>query len=243
MFRTTLMFVTCLPLIPSAFSFATADVNNNHAQSHQQSGEVFRFESIDSLDQMQRLLETRFPRQTSRNEVRKAFVTQGGAKLIGHPNHAGVEKYIYDINLCNYYIWRWNISVDYDASARVQQLYMNGEPIFADGKQKKDGRVLGNGARAAIYKITRPRPEAFLGEKELQYTLIDGDGDLKTTDDQVLTGGGPSRSSIAILGRVHMYSNVEPWRSIFDSDSADKIAEYSGNCADEIEKAKQSAAH
>jgi len=37
---------------------------------------------------------------------------RGGATLVMHPSRAGVEKIIYDINPCNRYISRWNISAD-----------------------------------------------------------------------------------------------------------------------------------
>ena len=85
--------------------------------------------------------------------------------------------------------------------------------------------------------MTRARPEADLGEKELAYSVVDGDGNLKTIDDQVLFGGGPTRASIGSPGRVYVYSNVEPWRSIFDSDAANSIAPYPGDCEAEVAKA------
>jgi hypothetical protein len=53
-------------------------------------------------------------------------------------------------------------------------------------------------------------------------------GNLKTIDDQVLFGGGPTRASIGSPGRVYVYSNVKPWRSIFDSDAANSVAPYPG---------------
>ena len=45
------------------------------------------------------------------------------------------------------------------------------------------------------------------------------------------------------MGTVHVYSNVDPWRSIFDQDDAARIVSYEGSCkeADEL-YAKQKAA-
>jgi hypothetical protein len=54
---------------------------------------------------------------------------------------------------------------------------------------------------------------------------------------QLLFGGGPTRASIGSPGRVYVYCNVEPWRSIFDSDAANFIAPYPGDCEAEVAKA------
>jgi hypothetical protein len=202
----------------------------------------FHYESYIDLDDMRHFLEVQFPLGSSRAALRKTFVDDGKGTLIDHPTQVGVEKYIYDVNLCRYYIWRWNISADYDAEGRLLQAYVNGEPVFSSGTPKKDGRVFGNSRHASIYKVKRPRPEADLGEKELAFIVIDADSDLKTIDDQVLTGGGPTRASIATPGRLHVYSDVEPWRSIFDFDPADPIAPYPGDCAADVARAQQSAA-
>jgi hypothetical protein len=201
----------------------------------------FKYESFADLDDMQHFLENQFPLGTARATLRKTLVDDGKGTLIIHPTQAGTEKYIYDINLCRYYIWRWNISVDYDGAGRLLQSYVNGEPIFSSGAQKKDGRVLGKSGHASIYKVKRPRPEADLGEKELAFIVIDADSDLKTIGDQVLTGGGPTRASIATPGKLHVYSDVEPWRSIFDFDAADHIAPYPGDCAADVARARQNA--
>jgi hypothetical protein len=198
---------------------------------------TFHFENIASLDDMRNYLQ-QFPLGSPRSALRHVFVDEGLATLVAHPSQPGVEKYLYDINLCRYYIWRWNISADYDNAGRLLQLYINGDPLFAAGKQKMDSRTLAKGPHAAIYKIKRPRPEADLGEKELVFTLVDGDGDLKTTDDQVLTGGGPTRVSIAGDSKLYVYSDVEPWRSIFDSDPAKFIAAYPRDCAADIAAAR-----
>jgi hypothetical protein len=202
----------------------------------------FQYESFIDLDDMRHFLESQYPLGSSRAALRKTFVDDGKGTLVIHPTQFGVEKYIYDINLCRYYVWRWNISADYDAAGHLLQSYVNGEPIFPSGTPKKDGRVLGSSGHASIYKVKRPRPEADLGEKELAFIVIDADSNLKTIDDQVLTGGGPTQASIATPGRLHMYSDVEPWRSIFDFDPANHIAPYPGDCAAEVARAQQGAA-
>jgi len=236
------LFCTTLGLLAPLGGDATSVKPGDPPKAKGERYEPFEFESVSSLDEMKHFLEMRFPLESPRDALRKVFISEGRATLIAHPSQARVEKYLYDINLCNYYIWRWNISADYDPSGHLLQSYVNGEPVFIAGKQKKDGRALGNSGHASIYKMKRARPEATLGEKELSFILIDADSDPKTIDDQVLTGGGPTRTSIATPGRLHLYSDVEPWRSIFDFDSADHIAAYAGDCSTEVAQAKRSSA-
>jgi hypothetical protein len=192
---------------------------------------AFRFESISSLDGMHQFLTAHFPLGSPRTKLRETFVSEANATLIQHPTQVEVEKYIYDIDLCGYYIWRWNISADYSSSGDLLQAYVNGEPVFAAGKQKRDSDSLAKSGKAVIYRMKRPRPQAVKGEQELSYLLLDADGDLKTIDDQVLTGAGPTSPNPSQLGQVHAYTNVEPWRSIFDSDNAQTIVAFSGDCA------------
>jgi len=198
----------------------------------------FRFESLVDLGEMRQFIEQKFQPGSPREALRTVFVAEGKATLKIHPSQAGVEKYIYDINLCRYYIWRWNISADYDATGHLIQAYVNGDPVFAGGRQKKDGQALGASGHAGIFKLVRPRPEADLGEKELAFRVIDSDGNLATIDDQVLFGGGPTRASIGSPGRLYVYSNVEPWRSIFDSDATSAIAPYPGDCEAEVARVR-----
>ena len=190
----------------------------------------FRFEGETSLSDMQALVRADLPVGAPRDRVRAAFVDQGGATLKLHPTQAGVEKYIYDINLCSYYVWRWNISADYDPAGKLKQLYVNGEPALPNGAP---ARVLPKdppGQKGSIVKITRPRPEAFKGERSLAAVIWDHDADLNTTDDQELIGGGPTRADPANMGTMHVY-HVEPWRSIFDMDAARAVVPYAGDCA------------
>lgn len=83
----------------------------------------------------------------------------------------------------------------------------------------------------AIYRMKRFRPQAVKGEKALTYLLLDAGGDLKTIDDQVITGTGPSSPDPSQLGLVHAYTNVERWRPIFDSDDTQIIAALWADCA------------
>ncbi|MCR4300551.1 MAG: hypothetical protein NUV51_02995 [Sulfuricaulis sp.] len=168
---------------------------------------------------------------SSRDDLRRVFVTEGQATLKRHPQEKGVEKYIYDINLCNYYVWRWNVSADFDANGKLQQAYMNGNITFQNGKPKKEvSKVAEAGKKASIYKAQRPRPEAYKGEKSLGYILFDRDSDAKTIHDQAAVGSGPSRVDPVDMGTMTVYKDVEPWRSIFDQDRADRIAPYQGDC-------------
>jgi hypothetical protein len=190
----------------------------------------FRFESVASLEAMQALIRTQFPPGATKAMLHRTFVDEGGGSLRQHPRHANTEKVLYDINLCSLYVWRWNISADYDDEGHLLQAYVNGEPVHASGPQKKDAKMLIQGDKGKILRVTRPRPEASKGEKVLVYLLLDGDGNTATLDDQLATGGGPSRPNPIGFGKLIAYTNVDPWRSIFDADPADRIVDYQGMC-------------
>ena len=207
---------------------------------------AFAFESIATLDDMSSFIRAKFPLGSSREELQRAFVKQGRATLRIKASVPGVEKYIYDINLCRYYIWRWNVSADYDKAGHLLQAYVNGHIVFPSGSPKKIiPRTAPAGTKAAIYRVQRPRPEADKGENSLGFLLMDLDSDSSTKDDQVLMGAGPSRADPTNMGKMVTYSDVDPWRSIFDVDPADRIAPYHGSCRDadklfEAMKKKQS---
>lgn len=191
----------------------------------------FRFESMKSTGDMRTAIEANFPLGSPRTSLRKHFVEEGSATQKIHPSKAGVEKYIYDMNLCSYYIWRWNISADFDSSERLLQAYVNGEPVFSSGPQKTSKEALAKGGKASIIRGMKPRPEATKGEKALAYIMLDTDSDTSTMHDQLLMGGGPTRADPFNMGKLHVYSSVEPWRSIFDADAADRIVDYQGDCS------------
>jgi hypothetical protein len=190
----------------------------------------FRFESVASLEAMQALIRTQFPPGATKAMLHRTFVDEGGGSLRQHPRHANTEKVLYDINLCSLYVWRWNISADYDDEGHLLQAYVNGEPVHASGPQKKNPRMLVHGNKAKILRVTRQRPEAWKGEKVLVYTMLDGDGNTATLDDQLATGGGPNKPNPTGSPKLFVYINVDPWRSIFDEDPADRIVDYQGMC-------------
>jgi hypothetical protein len=180
---------------------------------------------------MTSFIRTRFPLGTPRSDLRHAFVEEGHATLGIKTADPHVEKYIYDIDLCHYYIWRWNISADYDDRGKLLQAYVNGNIVFPEGSPKKIiSKVADPGKKASIYRTQRPRPEAYKGENSLGFILFDRDSDLATKDDQALIGSGPSRADPANMGNMIVYTDVDPWRSIFDFDPADRIVPYAGSC-------------
>lgn len=193
----------------------------------------FRFEAEISYSDMRSFVTRTFSTSSTRDQVRAAFVEQGGATLIFHPRKFDIEKYIYDINLCSYYIWRWNISADYSRDGSLSQIYINGTPQLGDAAEPALPK------KGPFYVITRPRPEAYKGEKELKAVVTDRDGDPKTTDDMdILTGVGPMRADPLDLGSAVNERGVV-WRSIFDFDDAKFIAPYPGDCAAVDTKLKQ----
>ena len=194
---------------------------------------TFTFESVVTLDDMSSLVRAKFPLGTSRANVRRMLVEEGHATLKVKAGDSSVEKYLYDIDLCKYYIWRWNISADYDDNNRLRQAYVNGNIVFLDGNPKKViVKVAEIGKKASIYRVQRPRPEAYKGESSLGFVLFDRDSDPKTTDDQALIGAGPSRADPTNMGKLITYTDVDPWRSIFDFDAADRIVPYKGDCSE-----------
>lgn len=193
---------------------------------------TFKFEDVVSIEKMTNLISKRFSLKSSREELRKVFVSQGNATLKKHPSQKGVEKYLYDINLCSIYIWRWNISADYDQQGQLLQAYINGNPVFPNGTPKRIIPAKAEaGKKATISKRWKPRPEAYKGEKSIAYLLFDRDSNSKTTEDQALMGAGPSRADPHNMGNMFAYSEVDPWRSIFDRDNPRFIAPYKGSCS------------
>ena len=195
----------------------------------QASAATFHFEDMTTLDDMRVYIERNYPLGSSRDDVRAAFISQGGATQIIRSSDANTEKYLYDIDLCGLYIWRWNISADYDSGGHLLQAFINGRPVFMSGKP---ARVLNynEGATTALIESMRLRPEAVHGENRLPYTAFDRDGNPRTTDDQFATGYGHAAADPKRLGETSMYKEVELWRSIFDRDAAGKIVPYAGIC-------------
>ena len=195
-----------------------------------QQGTPFRFGAIDSLESMRSYLRDAFPPGAPRTALRSALAGEGNATHVVHPRRAGSDKYLYDINICDAYIWRWNISADFDDAGALVQAYVNGDPVHPSGPQKIDPRSLGKGGKAAIYKLMRARPEAHKGETQLAYLLLDADANRMTPDDQLVIGGGPNRPQPGPGTKLYAYSGVELWRSIFDPDAAARIHGYDGPC-------------
>jgi|GEM_PF-1827974 len=183
----------------------------------------FDFMDVKTLDEMEAFLKAKFPPGTDRSALRRIFVEEGKATLFPHPRYPGVEKYIYDVNLCYYYIFRWNISADYGKDQKLERLYLNGreiygaqDPIIATALTDKVNTYV----KQRIIKVKRPRPEAYKGETSIAGLIYDRDGDLGTGDDQKAMTAGPSRADPMDMGQEVIYSDVLPWRSILDHDNA-----------------------
>lgn len=192
----------------------------------------FSFHSVMTVDEMREYIEKNFPLGSKREDLQTAFVLQGNATLKRHPTLEGVEKYLYDINLCEYYVFRWNISADYDKDGKLLQAYINGRPVFIDGRSpQRVDFAQRSGAGARLMRTWRDWPQAKKGAKRVYYTLLDMDGDMSTIEDQSLAGYGASRADPADFGLLVKYADVEPWRSIYDEDQAIDIYDFKGSCA------------
>lgn len=184
----------------------------------------FRFEAEVSYDDMKTFVARTFSTASTRDQVRTVFVGQGGATLVGRPGKADIEKYIYDINLCSYYVWRWNISADFGHDGVLAQIYINGAPQLGGAPEPALPK------KGPFYVITRSRPQAFKGEKELKAVVADGGGNPENTADmKILTGVGPTRADPLNMGHAVNEPGVV-WRSIFDADDAKFVAPYPGDC-------------
>lgn len=184
----------------------------------------FRFEAETSYDDMQAFVAGTVSATSTRDQVRAVFVGQGSATLIVLPRNPEIEKYVYDINLCGYYVWRWNISADYGRDGKLAQIYINGMPQLGGAPEPPLPK------KGPFYMISRPRPQAFKGEKTLTAVVADRDGDPNTTDDMdILTGVGPTRADPLDMGHAVNERGVV-WRSIFDFDDARFVAPYPGDC-------------
>ncbi|MDE1153016.1 MAG: hypothetical protein PW788_10815 [Micavibrio sp.] len=191
----------------------------------------FKFENYKTLDLMRDFIERTYPLGTPRAALRAAFVAQGGGKLYINPARAEIEKYVYDINLCDLYIWRWNISADFDEAGNLAQAYVNGRRVFMAGRAARYAHYeSGGGGFAKMTGGTRPMPEATRGPKQIVFMIYDGDGDLKTVADQFATGFGHAAADPTRLQEAANYNDVELWRSIFSLDGADAIAPFAGAC-------------
>jgi hypothetical protein len=190
----------------------------------------FSFADIVSLDDMHSFARRDVPLGTTRDAVRAIFVRQGGAERFAHPELPGVEKYVYDINLCRLYVWRWNISANFDAAGALTQIYVNGETVHSLGDPPIDTEERAREAedRTSISLVTMPRPEADQGENVLSFILIDLDTESSRETDEFIMGAGPSRADPNNLGFLHAYS-VEAWRSIF-AEETPRIVDYRGVC-------------
>jgi hypothetical protein len=193
--------------------------------------ERFKFDNIETLDAMQKYIRRNFPPGSAREDLQKAFVLQGRGSLRHHPSQRNVEKYLYDINLCKYYVWRWNISADFDPEGKLIQAYVNGLPVFPNAPVKKPSDFSSSsGGKTRLSRMSRDWPQATKGAKQVYYMLLDMDGNDMTLEDQSLVGMGPSRADPANFGQLVKYSEIDPWRSIFDDDLADDIYDYKGDC-------------
>lgn len=184
----------------------------------------FSFEAFIAYNDMRNWIGSEFKPGSDRDELRKAFVEQGKATQVQRPGRDGTEKYIYDINLCGFYIYRWNISADYDNDGKLLQAYVNGLPVFMAGKPQLE--PAGLGAKTVYDSASRERPQVKKGKKRVPFSRLDVDGDFTTLDDQFATGHGPSRADPFFLDANVAYKNVEVWRSIYDADDAGMIADY-----------------
>lgn len=189
----------------------------------------FRFESFPALDRMQTELRRLAPLGAPREVMRARFVEEGGAKLHGHPSRTNAEKYVYDIGLCGLYVWRWNISANFDGKDRLTQIFVNGEPVHADGDASRLPAKK-PGAEESIARSFRLRPEASRGESKIAYLVYDLDVATDDIDDEFVAGTGPSRADPNDFGFMHAYENIERWRSIFDDEPAASVMPYAGGC-------------
>lgn len=196
------------------------------ASSPAESAAPFKFEDYPALDDMRVYIENNFPLGSKRDDMRHAFVGEGKAVLVEHPRQKGVEKYIHDIDLCGHYVFRWNISADYDDGGKLLQAYVNGRFVFMSGKTPYEIPLYAVNSRSKTRVTARTRPDAPGGKQSNKYWLFDADGDPKTPDDELADGSGLQRADPGYISYTLDYEKVEPWRSIFDNDDAGPLTNF-----------------
>jgi hypothetical protein len=189
----------------------------------------FAFAQVTSLSDMERFLRSNFPLGSDGARLR-AVMEGAGAKRYAHPEQAGVEKYVYDINLCDLYVWRWNISTSSAADGGLTQLYVNGDPVHGGGQPPRTVESsTQQGATQQILRGTRPRPEASKGESSLAFVMFDVNSRSSRVSEEFVVGAGPSNADPHDLGRMHAYE-AERWRTIFDDERARSVVPFAGSC-------------
>lgn len=195
--------------------------------SRAEAGDRFSFDAIKSVPEMEELIQDKLPLGTQREEVERIFVLQGHATLKHHPTQKDVEKYLYDINLCDYYIFRWNISADFSEGGKLEQAYVNGRFVYMKGKEPRTLEVFLASSRGRSKLMDVPRKMVPKGRRPIRYTVYDIDGNFSTTEDQLVDGPGPSRAEPPSVSFLSEYQAVDPWRSIFDPEAANEPVKFS----------------
>lgn len=183
----------------------------------------FRFEEHPTIDAMREFIIATLPLGTPREAVRKTFVENGKATIITHPARKLTEKYLYDIDICGAYLWRWNISADFDDDKKLTQAYVNGKPAHMSGKPDPlavgyNPNTLGN---MQSKEVSRAGADKY---PRIAFQLLDSDGDLTTTGDQSVSGPGYRAAMPYTFVEPYYYKGVFPWRSIFDEDNTTATA-------------------
>ena len=191
--------------------------------------EPFTFEAHPDIADIQAYIQNNLPVGTSRSVVRSIFVDQGGATVIFRPGIKSSEKYLYDIDMCHYYLFHWNISMDYDSKDNLRQAYIQGEPVFLDQPNDGDSHHTDPAIKVNILELVRARPQAYKGDNYIYAQVIDWNpADAGDYDKDVFVGG-PTRASFPDAGHVHVYRS-KLWRLIVDESSAAKTVEYQADC-------------
>jgi hypothetical protein len=194
--------------------------------------EGFRFENVPSLEAMHDVVKESLPRSgQKRAAVRRVFVEEGGATLQVNGRWKTVEKYTYNINLCRLYVWRWNISANFNRAGYLTQIFVNGERVYEDGDIQWTSKMAATtGGTRDIKAMRKPRPQADLGESSLAFLALGVDTRGFVTGDEFVTGAGPTRADPTNLGTIHVYTDIERWRTIFDEEEDEPIHDYAGQC-------------
>ncbi len=198
-----------------------------HAQA-----EDFRFENVTSLDEMHDFVKERLPRGgQKREDVRRVFIDEGGATLQINERWKTVEKYTYNINVCRLYVWRWNISANFNKAGYLTQIFVNGERVYEDGDiQWTSDMAAETGGIRGLEPMAKPRPQADLGESSLAFLVLGVETKGYVTSDEFIVGAGPSRADPTNPGLVHVYTDIERWRSIYDEEEDEPVHDYAGPC-------------
>ena len=121
-----------LKTVPSVASLALALLISSGSA---RAAEPFDFQNYKDPLELAAYLRQTLPVGTSKESAERTLVTEGQATAYPMPFDPQTIVYLYDVNLCDKYVWRWNVNAKYDATGILEDLYLYDQNIHDPGKK------------------------------------------------------------------------------------------------------------